>query len=50
MGFFDNLKVSSKLYLSFAVIIILMIIVSVIGIGKVKFIDESLSVMNNVNS
>lgn len=50
MGFFDNLKVSSKLYLSFAVIIILMVIVSVIGISKVKFIDESLSVMNNVNS
>ncbi|ANE33528.1 methyl-accepting chemotaxis protein [Campylobacter hyointestinalis subsp. lawsonii] len=50
MGFFDNLKVSSKLYLSFAVIIILMVIVSVIGISKVKFIDESLSVMNDVNS
>lgn len=50
MGFFNNLKVSSKLYLSFAVIIILMVIVSVIGISKVKFIDESLSVMNNVNS
>ncbi|AII13991.1 4HB_MCP sensor-containing MCP-domain signal transduction protein [Campylobacter iguaniorum] len=50
MGLFSDLKVSTKLYLSFAVVIFLMIIVSAIGINKVNFIDKSLTTMTDVNS
>ncbi|HDX8146577.1 TPA: methyl-accepting chemotaxis protein, partial [Campylobacter fetus] len=48
--YFENLKVSTKLYLSFAIVIFLMIIISVIGINRVDFIDKSLSTMTDVNS
>ncbi len=50
MNYFENLKVSTKLYLSFAIVIFLMIIISVIGINRVDFIDKSLSTMTDVNS
>ncbi|ANE35180.1 4HB_MCP sensor-containing MCP-domain signal transduction protein [Campylobacter iguaniorum] len=50
MGLFSDLKVSTKLYLSFAVVIFLMIIVSAIGINKVNFIDKSLTTMTDINS
>nr|WP_198802658.1 methyl-accepting chemotaxis protein [Campylobacter fetus] len=50
MNYFENLKVSTKLYLSFAIVIFLMIIISVIGIHRVYFIDKSLSTMTDVNS
>lgn len=50
MGLFSDLKVSTKLYLSFAIVIFLMIVVSAIGINKVNFIDKSLTTMTDVNS
>ncbi|OCR96824.1 chemotaxis protein [Campylobacter fetus subsp. testudinum] len=50
MNYFENLKVSTKLYLSFAIVIFLMIIISLIGINRVDFIDKSLSTMTDVNS
>ncbi len=50
MNYFENLKVSTKLYLSFAIVIFLMIIIIVIGINRVDFIDKSLSTMTDVNS
>lgn len=50
MNYFENLKVSTKLYLSFAIVIFIMIIISVIGINRVDFIDKSLSTMTDVNS
>ncbi len=50
MNYFENLKVSTKLYLSFAIVIFLMIIISVIGINRVDFINKSLSTMTDVNS
>ena len=47
---FKNLKISQKLYLSFSLMIFLMIIVTVIGINRVGNIDDTLEEVVEVNS
>ncbi len=47
---FKNLKISQKLYLSFGLMIFLMIIVTVIAINRVNKIDNTLETVVEVNS
>ena len=47
---FKNLKISQKLYLSFGLMILLMVIVTIIGINRVNKIDKTLEEVVEVNS
>ncbi|RXJ97470.1 methyl-accepting chemotaxis protein [Malaciobacter molluscorum] len=46
----NKLSISKKLYLGFSIMIIIMIIVTAIGIVKVKFIDDTLYEVVEINS
>lgn len=50
MGFISNLTIAKKLYLGFGVVIALMITITVLGINKVGFINDTLTIMTDVNS
>lgn len=50
MKMISNLTVAKKLYAGFGVVIVLMIIITVLGINKVGFINDTLTVMTDVNS
>ena len=47
---FKNMKISKKLYMSFGLMIILIVVVTVIGINRVGFIDKTLEEIVEVNS
>jgi methyl-accepting chemotaxis protein len=44
------MKISQKLYISFGIMIVLMVIVTVVGINRVGFIDKTLQEIVEVNS
>lgn len=46
----NSLTITKKLYLGFGAIIALMMLVTIIGIQKVNFIDETLREITDVNS
>ena len=50
MQFLEALCTRKKLMFGFGVILALMIILTILGIQKVSFIDETLSVITNINS
>ena len=50
MQFLENLCIRKKLMFGYGVILALMVILTILGIQKVSFIDQTLSVITDVNS
>jgi methyl-accepting chemotaxis protein len=50
MNAFQNIRISTRLTLGFAVVLVLMVILTIVGIIQVNKIDSSLTAINDVNS
>ncbi|MCG7585730.1 methyl-accepting chemotaxis protein [Photobacterium sp. OFAV2-7] len=50
MNFLSNLKVKTRLAIGFGTLLSLMMLLTVLGIQKVNFIDQTLSEMTDINS
>lgn len=46
----QNLKVSHRLFIGFSLVISLLVLVTIVGIGKVETIDSTMTLINDVNS
>ncbi|GAE62082.1 hypothetical protein XPN_3988 [Xanthomonas arboricola pv. pruni MAFF 301427] len=50
MSLLSNLRIGQRLALGFLAIIVLMVIITVVGIQRVRSIDQQLTAINEVNS
>lgn len=50
MNFITNLTITKRLYLGFGVVIALMVVTTILGINKVGFINNTLTIMTDINS